>query len=178
MFIYIQSLIFIQYILLHYCVAIIMSPSKKKVCEVHRAVQKSWRISYYCVDINWKPTCLICNKPRAVAKEYNVKTHYETISLLQSSVSTVISYVKIKWRHWNWHWKNSNQFLRGWMKLVMLQLGQVTKIASEIAVSSKSFSEGVFYKKMFNPRLRRGLPVKMPSICEYKLVKKYNCRKN
>lgn len=39
---------------------------------------RKWRNFYFFVEVNGKPTCLICTQQVAVAKKYNIWRHYDT----------------------------------------------------------------------------------------------------
>lgn len=43
-----------------------------------RHFKLAWEEEYFFTDINCKAVCLICNKPVAVQKEYNIRRHYNT----------------------------------------------------------------------------------------------------
>ncbi|KAB0803132.1 hypothetical protein PPYR_00102 [Photinus pyralis] len=54
-------------------------PSKKrKVKDENRQFQEIWTEKYFFVWSHNKVVCLICKNSVAIAKEYNVKRHYET----------------------------------------------------------------------------------------------------
>ncbi|XP_074033766.1 general transcription factor II-I repeat domain-containing protein 2-like [Leptinotarsa decemlineata] len=54
-------------------------PSKKrKVKDENRQFQEIWTEKYFFVWSHNKVVCLICKNSVAIAKEYNVKKHYET----------------------------------------------------------------------------------------------------
>lgn len=54
-------------------------PSKKrKVKDENRQFQEIWTEKYFFVWSHNKVACLICKNSVAIAKEYNVKRHYET----------------------------------------------------------------------------------------------------
>ena len=98
------------------------------------------------MDINGKPTCLICNIPIAVAKEYNVKRYYETIHAAKFSQysdklrENKINALELALKKQQSIFKRVNEVSDAAVKATY-------KIAYEIAVSSKSFSEGDFIKK-------------------------------
>ena len=123
-----------------------MFSKKRTVIEERRVVQEKWKILYFFAEVNEKPTCLICNKNVAVAKEYNIRRHYtsthatkydeysgklreETIRKLEQSLNKQQSVFK------RVH-QASDAAVRA-----------SYRIAQEIAVSSKPFSEGNFIKK-------------------------------
>ena len=52
---------------------------KRKVEEENRVFQPHWTLNYFFIQrSDGSPACLICNESISVAKEYNVKRHYET----------------------------------------------------------------------------------------------------
>ncbi|MBN3276268.1 GTD2A protein, partial [Polyodon spathula] len=55
-----------------------MLSKNRKVDTECRVIQEKWRISYFFVEVNGKPACVICAQQIAVPKEYNVWRHYET----------------------------------------------------------------------------------------------------
>ena len=55
-----------------------ISNKKRKVEDELRVFQTRWTESYFFIEFNNTPICLICNESISVLKEYNVKRHYET----------------------------------------------------------------------------------------------------
>lgn len=51
---------------------------KRSIEEEHRNFQEKWELQYFCVQSKNKILCLICKNSIAVAKEYNLKRHYDT----------------------------------------------------------------------------------------------------
>ncbi|KAJ0069923.1 hypothetical protein NL108_016510 [Boleophthalmus pectinirostris] len=51
---------------------------KRKVDTEGRIFQDRWKEKYFFWEVGGKPVCLICSQQVAVAKEYNIKRHYET----------------------------------------------------------------------------------------------------
>lgn len=54
-----------------------MLSKKRKVDTECRVFQERWKEKYFFWEVGGKPMCLICSQQIAVAKEYNVKRHYE-----------------------------------------------------------------------------------------------------
>ena len=54
-----------------------MSSIKTRKAE-ERIFLKKWEEDYLFVENNGKPLCLLCQKTVSVAKEYNIKRHYDT----------------------------------------------------------------------------------------------------
>ena len=54
--------------------------SNEKKRKVERAFQDKLSVQYFFIGIAESkiPVCLICNESVSVAKEYNIKRHYET----------------------------------------------------------------------------------------------------
>ena len=55
-----------------------MLSKKRKVDTECRIFQDKWKENYFFWEVGGKPVCLICSQQVAVAKEYNIKRHYET----------------------------------------------------------------------------------------------------
>ena len=55
-----------------------MGSTKKKKAE-ERTLLKKWEENYLFVENNGKPLRLVCQKTVSVAKEYNIKRHYDTL---------------------------------------------------------------------------------------------------
>ena len=55
-----------------------MSSTKKREAE-ERTFLKKWVEDYLFVKNNGKSLCLVCPKTASVAKEYNIKRHYNTL---------------------------------------------------------------------------------------------------
>ena len=51
---------------------------KRKVDAEGRRFQEKWKLEYFFTEYKNTCVCLICNRPVAVVKEYNVKRHYQT----------------------------------------------------------------------------------------------------
>ncbi|KAJ8889111.1 hypothetical protein PR048_008605 [Dryococelus australis] len=57
------------------------SHSKNQTCgDEHRVFQERWELAYFCCESRGKITYLICSQSISVAKEYNLRRHYETHS--------------------------------------------------------------------------------------------------
>ncbi|KAJ8893806.1 hypothetical protein PR048_006407 [Dryococelus australis] len=55
------------------------SNCKKRTTESDDHVfQERWELAYFCCESRGKITCLICSQSISVAKEYNLRGHYET----------------------------------------------------------------------------------------------------
>ncbi|KII62992.1 hypothetical protein RF11_05772 [Thelohanellus kitauei] len=52
--------------------------NREKIDNEHSLIHKKWKINYFIIDNNDKPTCLIRLQKITVAKEYNVRRHEET----------------------------------------------------------------------------------------------------
>ncbi|KAK7879843.1 hypothetical protein WMY93_033491 [Mugilogobius chulae] len=55
-----------------------LSKAKRKADGENRQFQDRWTSSYFFVDYNGLPTCLICKERVAVPKDFNLKRHFET----------------------------------------------------------------------------------------------------
>ena len=55
-----------------------MSSIDKRKAE-ERTFLKKWEEDYLFVENDGKPQCLVCQKTVSVAKEYNIKRHYDTL---------------------------------------------------------------------------------------------------
>ena len=53
------------------------SKTKRKISDEHRMFQAKWELDFFCIEVNSKIICLICNSTINVPKLYNVKRHYE-----------------------------------------------------------------------------------------------------
>ena len=51
---------------------------KRKVDFENRGFNKYWEDKYMFVEYDGRPTCLVCAGSVAVAKEFNIRRHYET----------------------------------------------------------------------------------------------------
>ncbi|XP_042204163.1 general transcription factor II-I repeat domain-containing protein 2-like [Homarus americanus] len=123
-----------------------MFSKKRTVNNERRVVQDKWKILYFYVEINGKPTCFICNQQVAVADEYKVRRHYET--------NHAMKYNKYSGELLEDKVKELEQSLKK-QRSVFKSVHQVSdaavkasyRIAHEIAVSSKPFSKGNFINK-------------------------------
>lgn len=123
-----------------------MISKKRTVTEEHRVMQEKWKISYFFAEVNGKPTCLICNQIIAVSKEYNIRRHYTSThaskydvysgKLREEKVKTLEQSLKRQQSVYQRVHEASDTAVRA-----------SYRIAREIAVSSKPFSEGDFIKK-------------------------------
>ncbi|XP_060119664.1 general transcription factor II-I repeat domain-containing protein 2-like [Heteronotia binoei] len=126
--------------------AITALAKKRKVDAEGRVVQDEWRSLYFCVELNGKPTCLICSQQISVAKKYNVQRHYETHHAGEyNEYSGEVREEKVC---------EFEQSLKEheliFQRLYQMNEGAVKAsylIAHELAVSSKPFSEGELIKK-------------------------------
>ena len=112
---------------------------KRKVDEEHRVMQDSWKILYLFDELKGKPTCLICMQNIALVKEYNSKhaSKYDKFSgklregklkKLQKSLQNQLSV----FTHFH---QTGNAVVKASCRIVQ-----------QIAMSSKTFSEGSFVK--------------------------------
>ena len=125
---------------------LIMISKKRTVTEEHRVMQEKWKIFYFFAEKNGKPTCLICNQVIAVSKEYNIRQHYTSThaskydvysgKLREEKVKTLEQSLKKQQSVYQRVHEASDTAVRA-----------SYRIAREIAVSSKLFSEGDFIKK-------------------------------
>jgi len=123
-----------------------MSSKKRTVKDEHRVVQDRWRILYFFVERNGKPTCLICNQQVAVSKEYNVRRHYETNHASKySEYSGELREDKVKALELSL--KKQQSVLKSVSHISDAAVKASYRIAHEIGVSSKPFLEGDFVKK-------------------------------
>lgn len=51
---------------------------KRSIEEKHRNFQEKLELQYFSVQNKNKILCLICKNSISVAKEYNLKSHYDT----------------------------------------------------------------------------------------------------
>lgn len=121
-----------------------MLSKKRKVDKECRVFQERWKERYFLSEVHGKLVFLICSQQVAVAKEYNVKRHYETHAekydkytgqLRTEKVNELASSLK----------KQQTVFSKcrethdGAVKASYI-------IASESAAASKTFSQGEFVK--------------------------------
>ncbi|XP_042243372.1 general transcription factor II-I repeat domain-containing protein 2-like [Homarus americanus] len=93
-----------------------------------------------------KPTCLICNQQVAVAKEYNVRRHYETNHAMKNhKYSGKLREDKVK--ELEQSLKKQRSVFKSVHQVSDAAVKASYRIAHEIALSSKPFSEGNFIKK-------------------------------
>uniref|UniRef100_A0A8D0G0A3 SPIN-DOC-like zinc-finger domain-containing protein n=1 Tax=Sphenodon punctatus TaxID=8508 RepID=A0A8D0G0A3_SPHPU len=139
-----------------------MSSSKKrKVDQEGRLFKERWTVSYFFVNMNGKPMCLICNKFVAVMKEYNIRRHYnanhgakydEYTGKLREDICAELA-----------ESLRQHQSLFAYAPPVNLgALKASYVIAHQIAVSSKSFSEGEF----LNSCMLKAAEIMCPDVCQ------------
>ena len=51
---------------------------KRQIAEENRVFQEKWEDLYFFTEVNGKIQCLVCQQTIAVAKEYNIRRHYDT----------------------------------------------------------------------------------------------------
>lgn len=123
-----------------------MSSKKRTVNEEHRVFQEKWKILYFFAEVNGKTACLICQQTIAVAKEFNVRRHYMT-----THASKYDEYKgklrEDKVRELEQSFKKQQSVFKRAHQASDAVVRASYKIAHEIAVSSKPFSEGEFIKK-------------------------------
>ena len=56
----------------------LLKSNKRKINEEGQKFQEKWELNYFCIYIKNKILCMICNDTISVAKEYNIKRHYDT----------------------------------------------------------------------------------------------------
>ncbi|XP_042228654.1 general transcription factor II-I repeat domain-containing protein 2-like [Homarus americanus] len=96
--------------------------------------------------MNGKPTCLICNQQVAVAKEYNVQRPYETNHAMKyNKYSGKLREDKVK--ELEQSLKKQRSIFKSFHQVSDAAVKASYRIAHEIAVSSKPFSEGNYIKK-------------------------------
>ena len=52
-----------------------IQPCKRR--KVDREFKEIWTEKYFFIEHNGSPTCMICQKPLAQFKDYDLKRHYE-----------------------------------------------------------------------------------------------------
>ncbi|XP_055011762.1 general transcription factor II-I repeat domain-containing protein 2B-like [Boleophthalmus pectinirostris] len=117
---------------------------KRKVDTEGRIFQDRWKEKYFFWEVGGKPVCLICSQQVAVAKEYNIKRHYETHAEKYSEYTGQLRTKKLN------ELASSLQKQQAvFSKCRDTHEGAVKAsyiIAWEIAKASKPFSEGAFVK--------------------------------
>ncbi|XP_047478071.1 general transcription factor II-I repeat domain-containing protein 2-like [Penaeus chinensis] len=123
-----------------------MSLSKKRKVDTECIVfQEKWSSSYSFTEVIGKPVCLVCSQQFSVLKEYNLRRHYETLPAekyknLQGQqrlekVNELLTALN----------KQQSVFSRS-REISDAAVKASYLIANEIALASKSFSEGEFVK--------------------------------
>ncbi|XP_060029515.1 general transcription factor II-I repeat domain-containing protein 2A-like isoform X3 [Erinaceus europaeus] len=54
------------------------SVGKRKIDQEGRVFQEKWEQAYFFAEVQSMPVCLVCKQSMAVAKEYNLRRHYQT----------------------------------------------------------------------------------------------------
>lgn len=124
----------------------IMSSKKRTVKEERRVVQEKWKTLYFFAEENGEPTCLICKQNVAVAKEFNVRRHYmSTHASKYDEYNGKLREDKV--RELEQAFKKQQSVFKRAHQASDAVVRASYRIAHEIAVSSKPFSEGEFIKK-------------------------------
>ncbi|XP_067407567.1 general transcription factor II-I repeat domain-containing protein 2A-like [Emydura macquarii macquarii] len=123
-----------------------MLSKKRKIDKECHVVQEKWRNLYFFAELNGKPTCLIGMQHVAVAKEYNVRGHYDIKhaekydkyigKLSEGKVSELEKFLKKQQSLFT----NTHQVSKAAVKASYL-------IAHELVRSPKPFSDGEIIKK-------------------------------
>ena len=127
---------------------------RKEVNEEHHVVQEKWKM-YFFTAVNGKPTCLIYKQIIAMAKEYNIHRHYtSTHASKYDEYSGKLREGKV--RELEQSLKKQQSVFKCVYQTNDVAVQASYRIAQEIAVSSKPFSEN--FKEMYVIGCGRYLP--------------------
>lgn len=121
-----------------------MSGEKRKGDFPNRKFVDSWTDKYCFINHNDRIICLLCNSTVAVAKEYNVKRHYETKHIAFSSIQGYERSVKIK--HLKKSLINQTSYFQKQTSELDSCVEVTLNIAQLIAKRGKPFTDGDFVK--------------------------------
>lgn len=122
-----------------------LSMRKRKLEEEGRVFQEKWELQYFCITVNSKIHCLICNNSIATPKEYNLKRHYTSNHESYDQYEGLMRVSKLK------ELKANLAKQQSW--LTKIQKGNVASVIASyelsqmIAISGKSYTEGDFIKQ-------------------------------
>ena len=119
---------------------------KRKVDADGRLFQERWEAEYFFVLQGERPVCLVCCEALSVVKEYNLRRHFDTKHGAKYASASL---------------QEKQHIAKGLKRKLQVQQNVFTKsatknnaavkasfiVAQEIALASKSFSEGPFLKQ-------------------------------
>nr|CAI5833287.1 unnamed protein product [Callosobruchus analis] len=125
--------------------SIMALPQKRKIESEGRLFNSEWTNKYFFIEFEKKYICLICRETVAVAKEYNMRRHFETkhIKISTSDESQRVLELKELQRKLTGEQNIFEKFTRRADTATLVSY----KVAREIAATSRPFTDGDFVKK-------------------------------
>lgn len=144
------------------CCAMAASTSRKrKVTDEGRLFQEKWTNLYLFVCVGEKPICLVCNESVAVAKEYNIKRHYDSkhsskFAHLEGQLRIdKVESLKKQLERQQHSFRKHNEDSEAVVKVSYI-------IAEKIARKSKPFTDGEFIKECLEDAAEVLSPLQKP----------------
>nr|CAI5850299.1 unnamed protein product [Callosobruchus analis] len=118
---------------------------KRKIETEGRLFNSEWTNKYFFIEFEKKYICLICRETVAVAKEYNMRRHFETKHIKISTLDESQRVLKLKelQRKLTGEQNIFEKFTRRADTATLVSY----KVAREIAATSRPFTDGDFVKK-------------------------------